>query len=258
MFAARMRVRYSDRWRQYGWKEFVFALVISTMAVCMWLFYELATRAPRGEFLEAENRLIRSLRHADDPNQLIGPPWLAEFARDITALGGGSVLTVLTLLILGFLLISRRPRTALLVLLATLGGWGLNAGLKEMFGRERPSVVPHLMIEHSASFPSGHSMISSIFYLTMGSILAQTMARRREKIYLIHAALLLAFAIGCSRVYLGVHYPTDVLAGWAGGTAWALLCWSVAFWLQERGTIKTPAPPDPNPETPASPVAASR
>jgi undecaprenyl-diphosphatase len=83
-----------------------------------------------------------------------------------------------------------------------------------------------------------HSMMSSVVYLTLAVLLARTMKRRRVKIYLVSAALFLSFLVGLSRVYLGVHYPTDVVAGWAGGTAWALLCWLTAYWLEKRGEVE--------------------
>ncbi|HEX2100156.1 MAG TPA: phosphatase PAP2 family protein [Candidatus Synoicihabitans sp.] len=209
-----------------------------------WVFIEVADDAPEGDYLEWENQILLSLRQADDLTLTRGPWWLAEAARDVTALGSAVVLTLLTGIVVGFLAMRRRLRTAALVLLATFGGYLLSSGFKSHFGRDRPDVVPHLTEELSLSFPSGHSMVSSATYLTLGALLAQTLARRRERIYFIATALALTGLIGASRVYLGVHYPTDVVAGWAGGTAWAILCWGVAFWLQRRGAIRTPPQED--------------
>jgi undecaprenyl-diphosphatase len=112
--------------------------------------------------------------------------------------------------------------------------------LKSLFSRPRPSVVPHLATEISASFPSGHSMMASVVYLTLAVLLGQLVARRRERAYFFGLGLVVVGLVGVSRVYLGVHYPTDVAAGWAAGTAWSLLCWSVAVHLQRRHTIDQP------------------
>jgi undecaprenyl-diphosphatase len=159
--------------------------------------------------------------------------------RDITALGSAVVISVLTILILGYLAMSGRYRTVVLIAVATAGGQGLNLALKHTFARERPAATLHLVPVSSTSFPSGHAMAASIFFLTTGALLARTAKRRREKTYFVSAALFLTFLVGFSRVYLGVHYPTDVLAGWSAGTAWALLCWWVADWLGRRGSLQT-------------------
>ena len=166
--------------------------------------------------------------------------YLREAARDVPALGSSLVLSFLVLLVLGWLLMRGRRRTALFVLAATVGGVVMSQGFKAMFGRERPNVVPHLMEETSMSFPSGHSMMASVVYLTLGALLARSVPYRWEKIYLVTAAALISFLVGVSRVYVGVHYPTDVLAGWSAGTAWALLCGVIAWWLQRRGQLATP------------------
>lgn len=234
-------------WRRSGWKEFVLLLGAGTFCVCLWAFLELADNAPQGSHDALENRILRSLRQPDDPSELRGPAWSAEMARDITALGGATVLTLLTTLIAGYLLLRRSYRTVALVLAATLGGYALSNGLKHFFSRPRPSAVPHLTEVVSASFPSGHSMLSSVVYLTLGTLLARTVARRREKVYCVFASILLTFLIGLSRVYLGVHYPTDVLAGWCAGIAWAFLCWSAAVWLQRRGRLRDEGE-EPSPE----------
>lgn len=225
-------------WQRSRWQEFVLLLGAGTFCLCLWGFIELAEDAPGGEFLPRESAIMRGLRQSSDPGVPIGPAWTLEAARDITALGGATVLTLMTILVMGYLLLRRTYAAATLVLIATLGGYLLSDQLKIFFHRPRPTIVPHLAPVVSASFPSGHSMLSSIVYLTLGALLARTVAQRREKVYFIGTSLLLTFLIGFSRVYLGVHYPTDVLAGWSAGIAWALLCWSVAYTLQRRGAVK--------------------
>lgn len=220
------------------WKELVILIGAVTFFLCLWSFLELAEDAPGGEFLPRETRFMRALRQPDDLSQPIGPSWTVEAARDLTGLGGAMVLTLVTVLVLGYLFLRGARGAALLVLCATFGGFLLSSALKQFFDRPRPTIIPHLAPAVSASFPSGHSMLSSIVYLTLGALLARTVARRRERIYLIGVSLLLTLLIGFSRVYLGVHYPTDVLGGWTAGTAWALLCWCAAHTLQQRGRVK--------------------
>ena len=228
----------TQAFRRSGWKEFVLLTAIATLCASVWGFVEIADEVREGESHDIEQQVMRALRRADNPSEPVGPWWLKSVSRDITALGGIAVLTLMTLLVLGYLLLLRAYGAAALVLASTLGGWLLSSGLKTWFARERPSIVPHLTEVASLSFPSGHSTLASAVYLTLGALLARTASRRRAKIYFIHAAAFLAFIIGLSRVHLGVHYPSDVLAGWAVGTAWALICWLAAFWLQKLRTAR--------------------
>lgn len=224
----------------WGWSEFIALLVAGAFCISCWTFLEVADEVGENDYQATEENILRAFRDPDDPGKLRGPAWLEEYVRDITALGSAAVLTVFTLLLLIYLLISRRYRHALLVLVAVWGGTVLSSLLKMSYGRERPSVVPHLTNISQASFPSGHAMLSSVVYLTLGALLAQAASRRREHIFFINAALVLALLVGLSRMALGVHYPSDVLAGWSAGTAWALLCWTTAWWLQQR--MGPPAP----------------
>ncbi|HEY1108583.1 MAG TPA: phosphatase PAP2 family protein [Opitutaceae bacterium] len=202
----------------------------------IWGFVELADDAPEGDYLVWENAVLQSLRSDGEP---LGGETAVSAARDVTAMGGAVVLVVVTGLILGYLCLCGSYRVALLLAIATAGGQGLNLILKQSFARERPDATLRLVEVNSPSFPSGHSMAASIFYLTSGALLARTARRRREKVYLICCALLLTVAVGFSRVYLGVHYPTDVLAGWCAGAAWAILCLAVADGLARRGELRT-------------------
>lgn len=201
---------------------------------CLWAFAELADDAPEGDYLALETRLLLALRSPADLSRPIGPAWLPEAARDLTALGSPLVVTLVATLATGFVLLRGRVRTALLLVAGSAGGYALNHALKALFERERPSVVPHLVEESSASFPSGHSMVGLVVYATLGALLARVVPGRREKLYLLGTALAVSVAIGLSRVYLGVHYPTDVLAGWSVGLAWALLCWGAHRALDAR------------------------
>jgi undecaprenyl-diphosphatase len=166
---------------------------------------------------------------------------LAEVARDVTALGSTTVIVLVTGAVAGFLLLDRKYAAMLFVVAATGSGFALSVALKGLFRRPRPEVVPHLMRVYYSSFPSGHSMMSAVVYLTLGALLARLVAKRRLKFYVLAVAVLLTGMVGVSRVYLGVHYPTDILAGWSAGLTWASLCWLVERRLQRRGAIEREA-----------------
>jgi undecaprenyl-diphosphatase len=166
-----------------------------------------------------------------------------EMARDFTALGGVAVLTLMTLAVIGYLLLAGKRNAAIAVLAAVAGGLILSSLLKLGFHRARPDLVPHGSVVYTASFPSGHSMMAAITYLTLGALLARVEATIAMKIYLLTLAVCLTVLVGVSRVYLGVHWPTDVAAGWAVGAAWALLCSLVMRRLQRRGKVEPPSAP---------------
>ena len=210
----------------------VFAVVLS-----LWGFVELADEVLEGSTQAFDLRVMHQLRRADDASRPIGPSWLIEAGQEITALGGITVLTLVVLAVVGYLLRQRAFEAMWLVLVATLGGTLLSFTLKSFFGRERPDAMLHLVTVRSPSFPSGHAMLSAVVYLTLGALLAQVVPRRADKMYFIIVAFVLTLLVGLSRVYLGVHYPTDVLAGWSVGLAWALLCWVVARYLRRRGMV---------------------
>lgn len=221
-------------------------LVTLVVCACVWVFVTLADDAPEGDYLHLESRLMLALRQPGADGKGAGPEWLPHVARDVTALGSGSVVTLLVVLVVGFLWLQRSRRAALGIALATSLGYGMSEGLKRAFGRPRPDValrldvMPRLMVETNAAFPSGHSMLASVVYLTLAALLGEMIARRRrEKVYLVAAAALVSVLVGVTRVYLGVHYPTDVLAGWAAGTAWAVLCWAVAAGIERRAEGRT-------------------
>jgi len=214
---------------------FVAALVV-VLGICG--FIAILDEVREGGTMNFDNRVLRSLRKADDPSKIIGPYWVGSVARDITALGGVVVLLMVVGSVAGFLLLVRRYHMMWLLLAATIGATAINSTIKNLVDRPRPSVVPRLMDEQSESFPSGHSAMSAAVYLTLGGLLAQTVSRRGIKLYFISIAMTLTFMVGVSRLCLGVHYPSDVLAGWATGLVWALLCWLVARYLQRRGAIE--------------------
>jgi undecaprenyl-diphosphatase len=135
---------------------------------------------------------------------------------------------------------------ALLVFMSVAGGMLLSTILKLGFNRERPALVPHVVEVYTTSFPSSHAMLSATTYLTLGALLMRVQRRWQEKAYVLGLAVLITLLVGASRVYLGVHWPTDVLGGWCVGAGWALLCWLVAVELQRRGESETAASCEPH------------
>ncbi len=214
-------------------------LTILGVALSMWCFLELADEVTDGDTHPLDVSILRWFRTKDDPRRLIGPPWVEQAAIDISALGGYAVLSMVTVTVIGYLLLCRDFRTALLVFVAAAGGLLISYGLKHYFGRARPDVVPHLLELHSKSFPSGHAQLAMVIYLTLGATVARLVTGVRRKCYVLGVAAVLALLIGLSRVVLGVHYPTDVIAGWAVGLTWALICWLVARSLQRHHVIST-------------------
>jgi undecaprenyl-diphosphatase len=187
-----------------------------------------------GQTQDFDERVVRALRRGDDPSVPIGPAWVRSAALDITALGSGWVLGLVVAAIVGYMLLQGLRRTALFVSAASVGGWVLNALLKLVFQRARPEVVPHLREVLTLSFPSGHAMTSAAVYLTLGALLMRVADRRATKVYCMGFAMVLTALIGSTRVYLGVHYPTDVLAGWLIGLSWAIGCWLVERALERQ------------------------
>jgi undecaprenyl-diphosphatase len=216
-------------------------VVLLLVAAFGWGFVELADEVREGETRSIDTTILLALRVPGDPADPLGPGWFEELARDITALGGVGVLTLLTLAVAGLLWLQGHHRSVVLVLVSVAGGLLLSTLFKEAFDRPRPDLVPHGATVYTASFPSGHSMMAAVTYLTLAVMYARVEPRRAVKIYLIAVATLIILLVGASRVYLGVHWPTDVLAGWLAGATWALLCWLVARWLQRRGAVEPEA-----------------
>jgi undecaprenyl-diphosphatase len=221
-----------------GERELSMLIMLALLTAMVWGFAEIAEEVVEGDFQSIDEMLLLALRDASDPSNPWGPSWFEEMMRDITSLGSTVVLSMVSLAVFGFLLLLQRPKMALLVAVAVIGGLLLSTLLKMGFSRPRPDLVPHGTRVYTASFPSGHSMQSATVYLTLGALIVRNLPRRILKAYVLILMILLTLLIGFSRVYLGVHWPTDVLAGWTAGAAWALLCWLVAYWLQRRGRVE--------------------
>jgi undecaprenyl-diphosphatase len=204
----------------------------------IWVFATLAGEVMEGDTRQFDEWVLGVLRQAADPGQLKGPRWLRAGAEDLTALGSPTVLGLTVLAVTGYLFLHGLYRNGLFIFLASVGGWVLNWLLKAAFARTRPDIVPHLREVMSSSFPSGHALTSAAVYLTLGALLMRIAEGRLAKYYCIAMAMLLTFLVGSSRVLLGVHYPTDVVAGWLIGMTWALFCWIVERTLERRAGLK--------------------
>ncbi len=197
-----------------------------------WAFLSLANEVIEGDTRALDERLLLSLRTPGFPSDPLGPPWLEEAGRDFSALGGTGVMVFLVVTVTVFLALVRRRAEAVILVVATLGALGLELVLKDWYDRPRPDLVPHAARVFSASFPSGHATMAAAVFLTIEALLASTQPQPRIKIYIASVAVLLTTVVGVSRVYLGVHWPTDVLAGWTLGAAWAAICWAAAIRLR--------------------------
>lgn len=213
-------------------------LILLLVAGALWSFAGLAEEMREGDTHAIDEALLLALRTPGAPDDPIGPTVVETAMRDITALGGVTVLTALTLSVMGALAFRRQGRSALFLGVAVLGGQLLSHGAKTLFDRPRPDLVPHGTEVLTASFPSGHSMMAAVTWLTLAVMLARAEQRRRMKVYWIALAVVVTVAVGVSRVYLGVHWPSDVAAGWTLGAAWALLSLLAARWLERRGEIE--------------------
>lgn len=213
-------------------REFRMLGVFFILAFSLFIFYQAADEVSEGEYQDLETRMLYSFRDPADLSKPLGPEWLSIAMRDITALGGEAILALVTVFIIGFLYMKGDKRSVYYIIAATVGGALIGLSLKAFFFRERPDITLHMMPVTSKSFPSGHSMMSAAVYLSLAALLARVQKGYKLRIYIIGGALLLSFLIGISRIYLGVHYPSDVLAGWSAGLAWAVICWITAKYLE--------------------------
>lgn len=195
---------------------------ITAVFAFLWGFFSVLGEVREGDAYKLDSSILLAMRRPGQLDVPIGPRWLQETARDVTALGGFTVLTLVVVLSVVLLLLHRRRLQAAVLAIAVVVGQVAAEVAKHLIGRDRPDLVPHLDLVYSSSFPSGHSAMSPIVYFTTAGILAAGEPNRAAKSLLLGTAAFLVLAIGASRVYLGVHWPTDVVAGWAMGTAVAL------------------------------------
>ena len=213
-------------------------ITVWAIAVLLFLFGFIAYQVATGRPTALDRRVTLALRSSADPSRPVGPAWALEAARDVTSLGSIMVIVIVTAAVAGYLFLTRKPGVAWLMLLAVGGGIALNNLLKLLFARERPQLISSRPRVFTTSFPSGHATVSAIAYLTIGALLSRAAPSTAVSDYLMAIAVVLTVLIGFSRIYLGVHYPTDILAGWCIGAVWALCCWALMAWLQHQGQVE--------------------
>lgn len=223
--------------------EPVTLVVIIAITGALWAFISLASEMIEGDLHSFDEAVLLALRTPGDPADPIGSHQVEIAMRDLTALGGVTVLTLISLSVLCFLILRRQRASALFLLVAILGGQALSYLAKSGFSRPRPDLVPHGVEVVTASFPSGHSMMSAVTYLTLAVMLTRTESTLGIRAFYIVVAAILTVLVGASRVYLGVHWPSDVLAGWTLGAAWALAVWLLARRMGGHGQIEPEEPP---------------
>ncbi len=224
--------------------EFVLVAALAVIAAALLMFIEIADEMSEGE-AHAFDMAVLQMLHPDaaNPSDPIGPKWLDHAAADLTAIGSVSVLATLALLVGIFLVIQRKRLEAAIIAVAFAGGITISQLLKGFFNRERPPEIYRASEILNASFPSGHALLSTVVFLTLGAMLAQAAKGQGLRIFAMSAAIGLALIVGVTRIYLGVHWTTDVLAGWSVGAAWGTACWLAGRWLKERGQASSQARP---------------
>jgi undecaprenyl-diphosphatase len=228
--AARMTTAGENRrwWMRLRRNEVEWLVLGLGACILLFAFVILAGKVMGGDTQALDVRILKALRDRADASTPVGPAWLESAMIDLTAIGGSTILWLVVLAVAGFLVLQTRYRTALVILGTTGSGELLNAIMKHAFNRPRPTIVTHLRVVSSSSFPSGHARESAIVYLTLGVILMRASDRTATKIYVFAVAVTLTLLAGVSRLYLGVHYPTDIVGGWIVGFSWASICWLAA------------------------------
>lgn len=223
--------RWLRRLTRVGHREQRNLLLLLGVALAIWALAELTDEVLGGDTHAFDAAVIMSLRVEGDTDDPIGPDWLEEMARDATALGGTLIACLATIGGACYLWIRGRWSQGLFLLISVGSGLGISTFFKMWVDRPRPELVPHGSIVYTASFPSGHSMMSAAVYLTIAALLMRAESRGSVKLFLLLMAAGICLIVGLSRVYLGVHWPTDVLAGWTAGAAWAIICYLVGSWI---------------------------
>lgn len=210
----------------------VFLMGVVTLGV--FAFISIADEMAEGEIRNLDETLFLALRVTGDPSTLLGPGWLQETAVEVTAVGGFPLIIFTVAAVAGFFVVTKRYGAALFAVLSVGSGALLSLTLKQYYARPRPDLVDPLDAVHTSSFPSGHALVTTVAYLTLAALVISFLEDRRARAYVLSVAVFVAVMVGVSRVYLGVHWPSDVAAGWALGAAWASFSWLIMHMLKLR------------------------
>jgi undecaprenyl-diphosphatase len=219
--------------------EITLLVLFGAVVTAIFVFAEIAEEVTEGDANTFDMAVLDAMR-ADGPSDPVGPEWFEDMARDITSLGSTGMLVLVVVGAGAYLLLARKRASAIYLVLSVVTGTVVSTLLKDMFGRDRPDAIYQAAPTFTASFPSGHSFLSAVTYLTLGALLMRTQTRFTMKAYVMSTATVIVLLVGLTRAYMGVHWATDVLAGWALGAGWAALCWAVMVLLQRRHTVEAP------------------
>jgi undecaprenyl-diphosphatase len=235
---------WKKSWQQLRERvDLIVLLAVLLVVATAWLFDELANSVTAGDTQRFDDWVVASLRNPDNTALPRGPRWLVEAGRDITALGSPTIVVLMITAVAGYLALKRQFNSLIFAIVAASSGGLFTTLLKRHFERPRPAFGDELFAKPlTSSFPSGHSMLSAVVYLLLGAMLAKSEPRWPVKLYFVGTAIVLTGLVGMSRVYLGVHYPSDVLAGWTAGLGWACGWWLLARWLERRQARASTSP----------------
>ena len=222
-------------------------LLVFLLSLAAGAFVWTADEMREGETVLRDRQWLLALRVPDRAEDLLGGASALQLAREVTALGSPWFLWLLVGSAAGVLTATRQWRLALFIVVSTLAGALFNTSLKHAFHRARPDLVPHEVIVANASFPSGHAFGAAMVYLTLAALLTIKLEPRAARAMLLALAIGVTLSVGVSRIALGVHWPSDVLAGWAAGSAWALATWLIAIgtgWFDRRTRLESPGKVD--------------
>ncbi|MCA1063002.1 phosphatase PAP2 family protein [Rossellomorea sp. AcN35-11] len=208
-------------------KQGVFiGLALACLFAFTWGFVSIVDELQENEIEQFDNGVFEIVRGSISPS-------LTTFMTSITFLGGVMGISIFTIIVVAILLILKKYPLAFFVVITITTGAGFNWLLKWIFKRERPDIEA-LIEQGGYSFPSGHSMSSFIFYGTLAFILFRALDYKRYKWGSVLVVGVMVFLIGISRVYLGVHYPSDILGGFTAGGAWLTLCIVIYAYFYKR------------------------
>lgn len=223
-------------------RDLQFLAALAAIGVLVLVFIGIADEVTEGSTRRFDEAVLLAFRAApDDP---LGSLVVENGIMHLSALGSGVVTGLIVLVVTGYFLLAGHWRYAGLMVACSVGGGLVISLLKGLFERPRPTVVTHIDPPGGLSFPSGHSTISAALYLTLAVLIARTLERRRLRVYVVAVGVGMMLLVGITRIYLGVHYPTDVLAGWTVGITWALICGTVVRQLGKRGAADVPTQPN--------------